>query len=173
VDFKKVLRKRKSIRKFKEDPISIDTLKEIIEDGVLSPSAGNRQPWEFIIVTKRSIIQNLAEAALNQSCVSGAPAVIIVVANPAASALRYGARGSNLYVFQDTAAAVQTMLFSITNRGLGAVWVGAFQEDEVSKVVSLPENYRPVAMIPLGVPAIDPPRTSRRPLDEVIHFNKW
>jgi nitroreductase len=173
MDFKKVIEKRKSIREFKDKSVGINTLKGIVQDGILSPSAGNRQPWEFVVVTKKSVIHALALAAHNQTCVSGAPAIIVVIAHPEASAARYGERGSNLYSIQDTAAAVQTMLLSITNRKLGAVWVGAFEEELVSEAIQLPAGYRAVAMIPLGFPAVTPARTSRRSLDEVIHFDQW
>ncbi|MHA1916836.1 MAG: nitroreductase family protein [Candidatus Ranarchaeia archaeon] len=173
MDFDTVISNRKSIRKFKTKKIPYKILKEIIADGIKAPSAGNRQPWDFVITDDEEIIRKLSVAAHNQPCVINSVAVITVVADPKRSGERYGTRGETLYCIQDTAASIQNILLSITNRGLGAVWVGAFEEEEVSEILSIPKENRPVAMVPLGYPDTDPEKRNRINLDEIVHKNRW
>ncbi len=142
-----------------------------MECGLKAPSAGNMQPWQFIIVKRPELKANLAEAAHGQKFVQDAPVVIVVLADPGRSAGRYGSRGSDLYCIQDTAAAVQNMLLAVVGFGLGACWVGAFDEQAAGRVLELPGHLRPVAMIPIGYPKERPmPRRPRqeRPWEEVV-----
>jgi nitroreductase len=103
--------------------------------------------------------------------VAQAPVVIVVCADPARSAARYSRRGSELYCLQDTAAATENILLGVTALGLGACWVGAFDERAAATVLNLPSHLRPVAMIPIGHPGERfARRTSRRPLSEMTTF---
>jgi nitroreductase len=134
-----------------------------------APSAGNLQPWHFIEVRRPEIKEALAVAAWGQLFVSQAPVVIVVCAEPDRSASRYRERGAELFCLQDTAAATEHILLAATALGLGSCWVGAFDEGEAARALSLPDNLRPVAIIPLGYPAREAGgRTSRRALDEVL-----
>jgi nitroreductase len=101
--------------------------------------------------------------------VAAAP-VAIVVAAPAESSRGYGARGRDLYCLQDTAAATENLLLSATAAGLGACWVGAFDEESVHSALGLEPGWRPVALIPVGVPAEAPPQRTRRPLAEITRW---
>jgi nitroreductase len=85
----------------------------------------------------------------------------------------YGKRGRELYVFHDTGASIQNMLLAAHDMGLGAVWVGAFDEDPVSKTLNLPEHVRPVAIIPVGHPAQQPKMRSRRELSDILRKDSW
>lgn len=166
-----VIKKRRSERHFKPDPVPDDTVRHIMECGLKAPSAGNMQPWQFIIVKRPELKADLSKAALGQKFVEDAPVVIVVLADPGRSAGRYGNRGSDLYCIQDTAAAVQNMLLAVVGFGLGACWVGAFDEDAAGRVLELPGHLRPVAMIPIGYPKERPtPRRPRpeRPWEEVV-----
>jgi nitroreductase len=168
-----VIKKRRSERHFKPDPVPDDTVRHIMECGLKAPSAGNMQPWQFIIVKRPELKADLAEAALGQKFVEDAPVVIVVLADPGRSAGRYGNRGSKLYCIQDTAAAVQNMLLAVVGFGLGACWVGAFDEEAASRVLGLPGHLRPVAMIPIGYTKERPtPRRPRqeRPWEEVVQI---
>jgi nitroreductase len=108
-------------------------------------------------------------AAWGQLFVSQAPVVLVVCAEPDRSAIRYRERGAELYCLQDTAAAAENILLAATALGLGGCWVGAFDEEEASLALNLPENLRPVAIIPVGYPSQEAEgSTSRRPLHEVL-----
>ena len=164
---------RRSIRAYAEGELSREDVEKLIEAAILAPSAGNLQPWEFIAVTDPETKMKLAEAALGQYFIAQAAVVIVVCAVPSRSAARYGRRGSELYCLQDTAAAVANILLTAAANGLGACWVGAFDEEGVAEAIGAPEDVRPVALIPIGPPAERPPRRPRRSLSEVLHWERW
>ena len=100
--------------------------------------SGERSALEFVIVRNSETKKALAEAALGQSFVEEAPVVIVVCANEDSSSGRYGARGKALYCIQDTSAAVQNIHLAARSFGLGACWVGAFEEDRARRVLRIP-----------------------------------
>lgn len=172
MDVFEAMEKRHSVRSF-------DTSREVPEELVekllycacLAPSAGNVQPWRFFVVREAGVREGLAAAALGQGFVARAPVVIVVCADLEAHAAGYGRRGVELYSIQDTAAAVQNMLLAATALGLGTCWVGAFREEEVSRVLGLPRSLRPLALIPVGYPArpgSQPGKTPHRRLTTYI-----
>jgi nitroreductase len=162
------INQRRSVRRFKSEQISESDLVRILEAAVSAPSAGNLQPWRFIIVRDAQRKIALAEAALGQSMVSQAPIVVVVCADQRRSGRYYGERGVNLFCIQDTAAAVQNLMLAAFALGLGTCWVGSFDEKKVSSILHAQNGARPVAIVPVGYPAEDPTRTARRPLSEVV-----
>jgi nitroreductase len=169
MDLSRAIKGRRSIRSFKHEEIPQRLVDKLLEAAILAPSAGNIQPWEFILVTKQELKEGLVKAALNQDFISEAPVVIVVCANETRSAERYGSRGKALYCLQDTAAAIQNMHLTAYSLELGTCWVGAFNEDETRHVLQIPEGVRPVAIIPVGYPTEKPLARSRRSLTEVVH----
>jgi len=174
VDFWQVLESRHSVRSFDTDrDVSPETVTKLLEAAIGAPSAGNCQPWYFFVVRNQEIKRALAHAALGQWFLSEAPVVIVVCADPERSALRYGGRGRHLYSVQDTAAATENLLLAAVASGLGACWVGAFDEEEASRALDLPSRLRPVAMVPIGYPAGRPsPSTDRLRLEAVSKLVK-
>jgi len=163
------IRARRSVREF--DPrreVSATELETLLEAARWAPSAGNAQPWRFVVVRDLNLRRGLAQAAWGQGFLAQAPVVIVVCADLARAREAYGQRGETLYCLQDTAAAIQNMLLAATQLGLGTCWVGAFQEEEVSRLLGLPPHLRPVALIPVGYPAHSPPPRPRRPLAEIV-----
>jgi nitroreductase len=172
MDFWEVTSRRESIRTYDPDrPVSEEVIRQLLGATIRAPSAGNRQPWHFIVVRDETTKAGLASAAYGQHFVAQAPVVIVVCADPGRSATRYGARGRELYCLQDTAAATENLLLAVVALGLGACWVGAFDEQAAASVLRLDACLRPVALIPIGHPA---PRaahsTSRRNLQDVVSF---
>jgi len=163
-----VIKNRRSIRSFKKDPIPEEYLKLILEAGIWAPSAGNLQPWYFVVVRDPEVKKLLSISALNQTFISQAPVVIVVCALPWVSSSRYGKRGEELYCLQDTAAAIQNMLLAAASLGIGSCWVGAFDEEAVRKILGLNSKVRPVAIIPMGYPAKIPTPPPRRSIKEVV-----
>lgn len=163
-----LIKSRRSVRQLDPSrPIPPEWVDMILEAGIWAPSAGNRQPWEFKVVTGSDLIQELGEASFGQAMFQDAPLVIAVIALPERSAGRYGDRGRELYCLQDTAAAVQNMLLLAHALGLGSVWVGAFSEDRAARALGLGSDQRPVALLPMGFPLSDPKPTPRRPAEAV------
>jgi len=170
VDVIEAIKKRRSIRKFKEMPVPDEILKEILECARLAPSAGNRQPWVFVVVRDQTLKEKLVQAAGNQVFLAQAPVVIVVCGDAEVSGARYEDRGRTLYVIQDTAAAVTNIMLSATSFGLGTCWVGAFRESLVRDALDLPSNLRPLAMVPVGYPDQERGPRELRPFQEVIWY---
>ncbi len=166
-EFLEVLETRRSIRAFAEEPITEEQLQLCLRAAIAAPSAGNAQPWQFLVIRDREVKQALARAALGQTFLVQAPVVIAVCADLERAAAAYGLRGRELYCLQDTAAATQNLLLMAHALGLGTCWVGAFDEQAVARVLELPGHLRPVVLIPLGRPAQKPASRGRRPLSEV------
>lgn len=161
---------RRSCRAFRTDPIPKEDLDRLLEAICAAPSAGNCQPWRFLVVRSQEEREALAAAAGGQDFLAQAPIAIVVCADAARSAASYGSRGRDLYVLQDTAAATENLLIAATALGYGTCWVGAFDEDEASAVLRLPKKLRPVAIIPIGKAAKKLGRSSRRPMSEVVEM---
>jgi nitroreductase len=164
---------RRSVREFKPDSIDDKDLEKILEAGKSAPSAGNCQPWEFVVVKDGATKQKLVRAALGQSFVGEAPVVVVVCANIPRTSIRYGRRGAELYCIQDTAAAVQNILLTAYALGYGTCWVGSFDEESAAKAIKAPPDVRPLAIIPIGRPAEKPTPTTRLPLKKIVHENTF
>ena len=160
---------RRSIRAFKTQDVEEATVMKLIEAARWAPSAGNTQPWKFVIVRKLTVKRALAKAALNQVHVEEAPVVIVVCADEKRSSTGYGIRGKLLYCLQDTAAATQNILLTAHSLGLGSCWVGAFDEGPARKALNIPDGVRPVAIIPVGYPDETPRQRARRLLTEIVY----
>ncbi|MEM3549847.1 MAG: nitroreductase family protein [Candidatus Bathyarchaeia archaeon] len=173
MDVLEAIRGRRSVRAYKNVDVPADLAERLIDAARWAPSAGNIQPWEFILVRKLETKRKLAEAALGQYFIEEAPLVIVVCADENRSAQGYGVRGKALYCLQDTAAAIQNLHLAAYSMGLGTCWVGAFREEEARKILEIPYGIRPVAIIPVGYPAEKPPPRGRRPLKQIIHYEKF
>ncbi|MEM2943214.1 MAG: nitroreductase family protein [Methanomassiliicoccales archaeon] len=166
------IRKRRSVRSYSDEPVPEDVIIEAIQLGNLAPSAGNLQARDFIIVRNEETKRRLATAALRQNFVAQAPVVIVCCAN--LERIRsYGRRGIELYCLQDVAAAVENMLLYFVDKGYASCWVGAFDEDAVSRILSIPSHVRPVALLPVGKQKGASGGTSRLGTQEIIHRERW
>jgi len=173
MDVVDAIKGRRSIRAFQSKEVPQEIVEKLIDMAGWAPSAGNIQPWEFIIVRKSEIKRRLVEAALGQTFIEEAPVVIVVCANQSRSYQGYGVRGETLYCIQDTAAAIQNILLTAYALGLGACWVGAFREEEAREILKIPQGIRPVAIIPIGYPAEAPQPPSRRTVNQIVHYETF
>ena len=169
MDLLEAIAGRRSIRSFKKQDLPDGAIEKIVDAARLAPSAGNAQPYEFVVAQEEKTRQLLSQAAFNQRDVQEAPVVIVVCADEKRASKSYGDRGKNLYCIQDTAAAVQNILLTAYAMGFGTCWIGRFKEDEVKKVINAPKEIRPVALITIGYPDESPAARSRRPVKELIH----
>jgi nitroreductase len=173
LDVFEAIKKRRSVRAYTSEEVPEEDVERLIEAARWAPSAGNAQPWEFVIIKNAETKRRLSDAALNQTFIEKAPLVIVVCADVARSSWGYGSRGANLYCLQDTAAATENMLLTAQALGLATCWVGAFHEDEVAKVINTPRNVRPVAIVPVGRPAEKPRVRQKRSLREIVHYETF
>lgn len=169
MDILSIIKSRRSIREYKKENVPDELINKLLESAIYAPSEGNLQPWKFYVIRDRNIRLKLAKAALEQYFISEAPVAIVVCADLIATS-PYGARGINLYCLQSTAASVQNILLTAHSLGLGTCWVGAFEEEEVSRILNLPDSLRPVAIIPVGYPAENPRTPHRKKIKDVTEF---
>ena len=173
MDVLEAIKGRRSIRAFKNQGVPAEIVEELIDAARWAPSAGNIQPWEFIIVRKPRIKRRLVETALGQMFIEEASVVIVVCADEERSSQGYGVRGKTLYCIQDTAAAMQNIHLTAYSLGLGTCWVGAFREEEARKILKIPRGTRPVAIIPVGYPAEAPTARMRKSISQIVHYETF
>jgi len=161
------IKNRRSIRSFKEKKISEDGIEKLIDALRWAPSAGNLESRKFYFIFNNEIKQKLAQAALGQSFIAQAPLVVVGCADNKITQ-RYGERGKDLYSICDVSAAIENMLLMAYDQGLGTVWIGAFDEKKVAEILELPENLRPIAIIPVGYPNENPFPPERKDKEEII-----
>jgi nitroreductase len=164
-----VFSERHSIRAFIDQPVTDGDLQKIYEAVNRAPSAGNLQAFDIYQVTRAEHKEALMRASYDQEFLVQAPVVLVFCAVPARSAERYTERGETLYCVQDATIACTFAMLAATALGLGSVWVGAFEEEAVAKIIGAEPGYRPVAMLPIGYPNAEPRLRPRRALEEIVH----
>ena len=169
MDLLEVIKKRRSIRAYKKQDLPQGAIEKLIEAARWAPSAGNVQPWEFVVASSQKIKQELSKAAFSQKDLEEASVVIVVCADEKLAEQSYGERGKSLYCLQDTAAATQNILLTAYSLGLGSCWIGAFKEKEIRQVIRAPKEMRPIALIPIGYPDEAPAARSRRLVSEIMY----
>jgi nitroreductase len=163
---------RRSIRRFKAQPVSIDDLHFIIEMAMSTPSAGNLQDYRFIVVTDKAMIKELPDFCMEQMWISSAPAVIVVCSQPAVQKKWYGASG-DIFARQNAAAATQNILLSAHALGLGACWVSGFNQEKIDDFFDATGRARIEAVIPIGYPAQKPEPKSEFTINNMLFFNTY
>lgn len=162
---------RTSIRQFTSQPVSKDTLDLIVKAGMAAPSAVNAQPWAFVVISEREVLDSL-NAHHPYANLKTATAAIVVCGDMNKAMDGIGRE----YWVQDCSAASENILLAAHALGLGAVWCGVYPVPErvsdVSKVLELPENIIPLNVITMGYPAVNPePKDKFK--TENIHYQKW
>ena len=160
---------RNSVRAYKSTDVEEDKLKKVLEAARLSPSASNRQEWKFIVVKNKETKKKLAKAAFGQSFIGEAPVVIVAFGTETKSVMGCGQPTHTV----DVSIACAYMILQAYELGLGTCWIGAFKEDEVKKILNIPEHVRVVAMTPLGYPNQPPSPKSRKSLDQIVCYEKY
>ncbi len=168
MDFADVVKERHSIRAFEERQVEPATLENVLLATRRAPSAGNLQAYRVAVIQAEPARGKLAHAAFGQDFVAQAPTVLVFLADAEASGARYRGRGETLFAVQDATIACAYAQLAACNAGLGAVWVGAFAEDQVRTLLGVGERLRPVALLPLGYSAEVPEVRPRRPLSEMV-----
>jgi nitroreductase len=160
---------RRSVRAYKDTDIEEDKLKKVLEAARLSPSSSNRQEWKFIVIKNKETKKKLANAALGQSFIGEAPVVIIACGTDTKSIMLCGQPAHTV----DVSIACAFMILQAYELGLGTCWIGAFKEEEVKKILKIPEDVRVVAMTPLGYPNQPSSQRFRKSLDQIVCFEKF
>ncbi len=173
MDVFECIKTRRSIRKYKDKQVPFDNIATIMQAGKYAPSAGNLQSWKFIVVKDDGKRKGIAEACLQQWWMEQAPIHIVVLGEPEKMERFYGSRGRRLYMIQCIAAAVENMLLTAHSLGLGACWVGAFDEDTIRGLLSLPEQVDVHAVITIGYADENPEPPPKYRIEHMMFFEKW
>ena len=161
MDALEAIRKRRTVRNFTGEPIPRADLETIVDAGRLAASGYNRQPWDFIVVTDRGMIEQLKIAA---QWMEKAGAIIAVVLDPATK-----------YWLEDGSAAVQNMLVAATALGFGSCWLEGYTlplESQFKALLGVPDDRRLLTLVPIGVP-VEWPTKEKKPLEQVLHWEKF
>ena len=161
MDALEAIRKRRSVRKYTGESIPRKDLERIVDAGRLAASGSNQQPWDFIVITDRSMIDQLKVAS---QWMEKAGAIIAVVMDP-----------SSRWWIEDGAAAIENMLIASTALGYGSCWLEGYtlpREEEFKALLGIPKAKRLLTLIPIGVPT-EWPKKKKKPLAEVLHWQKY
>ena len=161
--------KRRSIRKYTAGAVADEVITRLLEAGMNAPSAGNQQPWQFVVVKDKATLAKLADASPYAKMTKDA-AVAILVCGDLDRETHKG------FWVQDCSAATENILIEVTDQGLGAVWLGIYpREDRVTyirKLLGIPEHIVPFALIPVGHPAETKDASNRYDTSRV-HYERW
>jgi nitroreductase len=155
------IRKRRSIRRYTGEPIPREDLETIVDAGRLAASGNNRQPWDFVVVTDREMIERLKVASW---WMEKAGAIIALVLDP-----------SSRWWLEDGSAAVENMLIAATALGYGSCWLEGYtlpREEEFKALLGVPAEKRLLTLVPIGVPA-ESPAPEKKSLAEVLHWERY
>lgn len=160
---------RRSIRRYLDRAVPNEKLLEVLNATMNAPSAGDQQPWHFIIINKRDILDKIPEVHPHSNMIKGAPVAILICGDPSLE------KHKGFWV-QDCSAATENLLIACQALGLGSVWLGVYpREDRVKglqKLLAIPEHIIPFSLMPIGYPAEYLPPGNR--FDEArIKYNKW
>lgn len=169
-DILQVIFRRRSIRKYTDQPVDDETLIQLLQAAMAAPTATNSQPWEFIVVTDGETLERLRGKLLFARY--RAPAAIVVCGNPSIANNSSGQR----YWDQDCCAATENILIAATGLGLGSVWIGIHPLPSVIKPVrellNIPGHVIPLCMVYVGFPAEEkPPRTQYN--EHRVHWQSY
>jgi nitroreductase len=161
---------RKSIREYTPQTVPDELVQELLAAAMQAPSAGNQQPWHFIIVTERKQLDALADVLPFGKMLHTAPLGIVVCVDMELDKRRG-------FGVQDCSNATMNLLLGAHDQGLGAVWVGVYPvKDRVTglkQVLGLPQQVVPLSVVPLGYPAAKPEPPVRRYDKTRLHYNYW
>jgi len=167
VDFMDIVRSRRSVRKYRPDPVPQEKIEAVLEAARLAPSWANGQCWTFIVVTDPKVKQRVAEAG--NEWIEHAPAIVVACADPKKS----GAKGDQAYYLLDVGIAMEHLVLAATDQGLGTCWIGWFDEQKAKAALGVPKDIRVVALTPLGYPDETPEARPRRSLDAMVCRDGW
>ncbi len=162
------IKTRRSIRKYKLTPIPEEHLWTILEAARLAPSAGNRQPWRFIVVQERETIKKLAEIANGQHWIGDAGAVVVALSMDKKDPTIY-----ERWAERDVMTAVEHMVLTAWELGYGTCWIGAFKQKDTKEALGVPEEMTVINLLPIGVPDQKPEPRGRKDFGEIFFAEKY
>lgn len=163
------IKTRRSIRKYKDKPVPDDVIDRLLEAGMMAPSAGNQQPWHFIVIKDRKLLDAVPDAHPYSDMITQVPVAIMVCGDPTLEKYKG-------FWVQDCAAATMNILLAAHAMGLASVWLGVYPAGDrvegIKKLFGLPENIYPLSLLPIGYADEEKPEPERFDRSR-IRINKW
>jgi nitroreductase len=160
---------RRSIRQFSDAPVDDQVVTELLNAAMAAPSAGNQQPWHFIVIRSHDLLDQIPKVHPHAKMVEGAQLAVLVCGDLSLEVHKG-------FWIQDCSAATENLLLAANAKGLGAVWVGVYPREDrmlgLRGLLGIPEQAVPFALIPIGYP-LEPKEPAQRFNPERIHRDKW
>jgi nitroreductase len=174
VQFYDVVKMRQSIKKFKDTPINKEKLARMINSAMMSPSWKNKTSYKFILVDEKNELKQISKAIMNKDnsaaqSIVDAPMTAIVVADPNNS----GEVENKEFYLVDSAIAMEHFVLSATNEGYGTCWIASLDEDIIKNALSIPQNYKVIAMTPIGEIAEATENNDKKDVSDLVYLNAW
>ncbi|AHF80987.1 nitroreductase family protein [Thermococcus paralvinellae] len=164
-----IIKGRRAVRDFRDKEIPKEKLMAILEAGIWAPSGSNIQPWEFILVTEKAMIEKIK---LISPGLFGNPTAIVVLCINRERAKR-GGRLGGITALMDISMAAQNMMLIAYSMGIGSCPIVSFSKSAWKELIGIPEHVEPVLILSLGYPKFWPKPPKRRPLEEVVHVERY
>ncbi len=165
-----LLKSRRSIRRYRPDPVPDEMIEQLLEAGRRSPSASNRQPWAFVVVRDEAIRRAVAQHAtyyfIRWAHVEEAPLLIVLCGDGRNPVYRQ-------FLHEDVGLAGSQIMLQAKALGLGTCWLGGLDRKAIAAVIKLPEHFEVIGLLTVGFPAEEPETKSRKPLAEIAHYDVY
>lgn len=163
-----LLKGRRSIRRYRTDPVPDEMLEQVLEAGRWAPSASHRQPWAFIVVRDPEMLQQIAAHAayyvVRWAHVAEAPLLIVLCGD-------CSSRVYSQFLHEDIGLAGGQMMLQAWALGLGTCWIGGLDREAIARTLNVPEGWEIVGLLTVGFPAEDPRAPRRKPLADIVHYD--
>jgi len=165
-----LLKGRRSIRRYRPDPVPDEMIEQLLEAGRWAPSASNRQPWTFIVVQDEAIRQQVAQHAayyfVRWAHVGEAPLLIVLCGDTRNRIYRQ-------FLHEDIGLAGSQIMLQAKALGLGTCWIGGLDRKAIASILKVPDHLEIVGLLTVGFPAEDPTPPPRKPLTETVHYDVY
>jgi len=165
-----LLKGRRSIRRYRPEPVPDETIAQLLEAGRVAPSASNRQPWHFIVVRDETIRARLTDeggiAIVRWRFMKNAPLIIVLCGDASRPLYRS-------FLHEDVGLAGSQIMLQAHAMGLGTCWVGGLNKKKVASIMGLPEHIEVIGLLAVGFPDESPKPRPRKPLEEIVHYEQF
>lgn len=169
MDAMEAILSRRSIRRYTDQPVPDEVVHDLLKAAMSAPSAGNQQPWHWVVINERRILNEIPGIHPYSAMLKEAPLAVLVCGD-------LKLETNKGYWVQDCSAATQNLLLAAHATGLGAVWLGVYPREErvvaLRKLLGLPEHIVPLALVAIGYPAEAKPPANRY-VAARVHYNRW
>jgi len=163
-----LLKERRSVRRYRPDPVSDEMIRQLLEAGRWAPSASNRQPWTFIVVRDEAVRQQVAQHAayyfIRWAHVEEAPLLIVLCGDARSRIYRQ-------FLHEDIGLAGSQIMLQAKALGLGTCWIGGLDRKAITGILKVPDHMEIVGLLTVGFPAEHPDPPDRKPLAEIVHYD--